>query len=152
MYALIENGSVKQYPYGLGDVKQANPNTSFPRIVDDATMAEFGALRVYFSERPEPTVEQVLEEGTPAFDAAAQQWKQTWRVRALTAEELQAKQDATAADVRFERNRRLAVSDWTQVLDAPVDQTAWAAHRQALRDVTSQAGFPFSVQWPAEPA
>ena len=56
-----------------------------------------------------------------------------------------------AKAVREDRNKRLSESDWTQVLDAPVDQTAWAAYRQALRDVTAQAGFPWDIEWPVKP-
>jgi hypothetical protein len=60
-----------------------------------------------------------------------------------------AQKDAEQAKaVRADRNKRLADSDWTQVADAPVDKAAWAAHRQALRDVTAQEGFPWNVQWP----
>jgi len=57
----------------------------------------------------------------------------------------------TAEEVRAERDRLLAASDWTQVLDAPVDQAAWAAYRQALRDVPQQEGFPHDVAWPVKP-
>ena len=56
-----------------------------------------------------------------------------------------------AKAVREDRNKRLSESDWTQVLDAPVDQTAWAAYRQALRDVTAQEGFPWAIEWPVKP-
>lgn len=49
------------------------------------------------------------------------------------------------------RNKLLFASDWTQLSDAPVDQTAWAAYRQALRDITSQEGFPANVVWPTKP-
>jgi len=60
-----------------------------------------------------------------------------------------AQKDAEQAKaVRDDRNKRLADCDWTQVADAPVDKAAWAAHRQALRDVTAQEGFPWNVQWP----
>lgn len=63
-----------------------------------------------------------------------------------------AQKDAEQAKaVRADRNKRLADSDWTQVADAPVDKAAWAAHRQALRDVTAQEGFPWNVQWPEQP-
>lgn len=31
------------------------------------------------------------------------------------------------------------------------NKTAWAAYRQALRDILSQAGFPWDIQWPVEP-
>jgi hypothetical protein len=53
--------------------------------------------------------------------------------------------------VRDTRNQKLKDTDWTQVDDAPVDKAAWAAYRQELRDITSQAGFPWEVQWPAQP-
>lgn len=36
--------------------------------------------------------------------------------------------------MRLRRNELLAASDWTQTVDAPVNKTAWAAYRQALRD------------------
>lgn len=53
-------------------------------------------------------------------------------------------------EVRALRNALLSASDWTQVADAPVDQAAWATYRQALRDITSQEGFPHSVVWPTK--
>lgn len=57
----------------------------------------------------------------------------------------------TAEQIRVKRNQLLAASDWTQVIDAPVDQAAWAVYRQALRDITGQAGFPTTIDWPVEP-
>jgi hypothetical protein len=56
-----------------------------------------------------------------------------------------------AKSVRDTRNQKLKDTDWTQVADAPVNKAAWATHRQALRDITSQAGFPWTVNWPAQP-
>lgn len=38
------------------------------------------------------------------------------------------------AAMRVWREGLLMRSDWTQVVDAPVDRAAWAAYRQALRD------------------
>jgi len=58
---------------------------------------------------------------------------------------------ALAAEARTKRNAILTQSDWTQVADAPVDQTAWATYRQALRDITIQAGFPENIDWPVSP-
>lgn len=57
----------------------------------------------------------------------------------------------SVADVRSLRNKLLSSSDWTQVSDAPVDRDAWAAYRQALRDITKQQGFPNEVVWPEPP-
>lgn len=59
-----------------------------------------------------------------------------------------------AERMRSERNRRLAQSDWTQVPDAPLtdtQRTAWAAYRQALRDMPQQVGFPADATWPQSP-
>jgi len=53
--------------------------------------------------------------------------------------------------VRAERNALLAACDWTQLPDAPVDSAEWATHRQALRDITTQAD-PFNIEWPVEPS
>lgn len=54
------------------------------------------------------------------------------------------------ADVRAQRNVKLAACDWTQLPDAPVNKEAWAVYRQQLRDITSQAD-PFEIVWPTEP-
>jgi hypothetical protein len=59
--------------------------------------------------------------------------------------------DRAAAEIRTERDAKLTESDWTQVADAPVDQAAWATYRQALRDISAQAGFPATVVWPTQP-
>lgn len=58
---------------------------------------------------------------------------------------------SAASEARAKRNALLAASDWTQVADSPVDQAAWAVYRQALRDITSQSGFPLEITWPAQP-
>ena len=57
----------------------------------------------------------------------------------------------TADQARQQRNTLLAACDWTQVADAPVDQSVWAIYRQALRDITVQSGFPTAIIWPAKP-
>lgn len=59
--------------------------------------------------------------------------------------------DRAAAEIRTERDAKLTQSDWTQVIDAPIDQAAWATYRQALRDIPSQTGFPNEITWPTEP-
>ena len=56
-----------------------------------------------------------------------------------------------AVVARDKRDDLLSSSDWTQIADAPVDQSAWATYRQALRDVPAQSGFPQNVTWPTKP-
>ena len=149
MHALIENGAVAQYPYGLGQLKAANPLTSFPAQANDEMLASYGVQRVFFSTPPAITDTQVLEEGTPVF--ADDRWTQTFAVRDMSAEEVASRNDAQAAQVRAERNSKLSASDWTQLADSTADKAAWATYRQALRDITAQAGFPWTIDWPAQP-
>ena len=59
---------------------------------------------------------------------------------------------AWVSEVRAERNARIAYTDWTQLPDVPEEtSTKWAEYRKALRDVTSQEGFPYEIEWPVEP-
>jgi len=53
--------------------------------------------------------------------------------------------------VRGLRDSLLISSDWTQVMDAPVDQVAWATYRSLLRAVPQQSGFPHDITWPTKP-
>ena len=63
-----------------------------------------------------------------------------------------AQKDAEQAkNVRATRDAKLSECDWTQVADAPVDKAVWATYRQALRDITAQSGFPWTVEWPDAP-
>ena len=56
-----------------------------------------------------------------------------------------------AKSVRQQRGEKLKDSDWTQLADSTANKTAWATYRQALRDVTQQSGFPWTITWPAQP-
>ena len=53
--------------------------------------------------------------------------------------------------VRNWRNAELVKSDWTQVIDAPVDQAAWATYRQTLRDLPASNTKPNLIELPVAP-
>lgn len=67
--------------------------------------------------------------------------------------------EQTAAEtvrVRNIRNSMLADTDWVELPSAssrltPEKLTEYLNYRQALRDVTSQEGFPLNVVWPTLP-
>jgi hypothetical protein len=65
--------------------------------------------------------------------------------------QLAATKEALSASVRIERNAKLAASDWTQISDSTADKATWATYRQELRDISAQAGFPWTVVWPTQP-
>ena len=59
-----------------------------------------------------------------------------------------------AEAVRAERDARMAACDYLMMPDYPLAEekrAAWAAYRQALRDLSGQAGFPQEVIWPDAP-
>jgi len=60
-----------------------------------------------------------------------------------------------AANVRAERDRKLAACDWTVLTDSPLTtakKTEWKTYRTALRDITAAEGFPHTMEWPTEPS
>lgn len=59
--------------------------------------------------------------------------------------------DEAAAIVRTHRNTLLAACDYTQLPDVMVDREAWGQYRNALRNISEQPGFPFSIAWPTKP-
>lgn len=64
------------------------------------------------------------------------------------------KDAAQAESVRNQRDQLLKDTDWRVIkaLESNIPQDFdWAAYRQALRDIPSQAGFPWDIQWPTQP-
>lgn len=61
-----------------------------------------------------------------------------------------AKDAEQAKNVRAQRDELLSTTDWRFRTDMNPSQ-AWKDYCQALRDVPSQAGFPWSVTWPEKP-
>lgn len=144
LIAKIENNVVTE----VADYRAMFPGTSFPPNGPDADfLAENGCMGVTVF-KPHDRATQKLVPAAPYVEGNT---VYTVAVEAKTQAELDADAASLAAQVRTERNRRLAATDWTQLADAPVDAAAWGAYRQALRDVTDQAEFPGAVVWPAEP-
>ena len=55
-------------------------------------------------------------------------------------------------EVREERNKKLAETDWTQSRDVTLsNDSAWQTYRQALRDITDSATSLDDVSWPTKP-
>lgn len=142
------NTETNEYPVYEGDLRLRFPNASLPKPLTSPPAPYVGVHEV---EQPEPDLqtERVVEISPSQVDGV---WKRQWKIEPLTDAEQQARKEYIASAIRNERNLYLSASDWTQVADAPVDKAAWATYRQALRDVTAQAGFPNEVTWPTKPA
>ena len=53
--------------------------------------------------------------------------------------------------IRMWRNTELSQTDWTQLVDSPVDKSAWAEYRQALRDLPSSNEDVTKIDLPIKP-
>ena len=146
MYRIKSNGRVESQ----GSIRKMFPNVSLPRVWDESVLAYLGVDPVF--ESPTPTTTRYQTAFKDGLEQDAQgRWLWKWTVSEMDDEAKASLDEGQAKSVRTDRDKRLADSDWTQVADAPVDQTAWATYRQALRDVPTQAGFPWDVAWPTKP-
>ena len=108
-----------------------------------------GADPVLEGPQAQPTRCQVaFRNGVEQIDG---KWYTKYSVADMDADAIAATDAAQAKSVRDERNTKLAECDWTQLPDAPADKAAWATYRQALRDITAQEGFPWTIDWPVNP-
>ena len=65
------------------------------------------------------------------------------------------KPENAAARAREDRDILLSKTDYLMLPDYPIsdeDREAVAAYRQALRDISSQKGWPSNIEWPKKPA
>lgn len=87
-YALVHKGKVVKYPYTYTQLRQDNPQVSFPRNPDASLLAEYGVLVVEPASPPEPsdTVTKNVVEATPTLVNGV--WTQTWREVEASPEEV----------------------------------------------------------------
>lgn len=143
--AIINNGQV----VNVGDYRALFPQTSFPASgPGDEFLENNNAVRVT-AWLPHDAQTSKLQSCAPYIQDGI---VYTVEVVAITADDIAARNQSLAAEVRKRRNDLLASSDWTQTLDSPVDQRSeWQTYRQELRDIPQQTGFPTNVIWPSEP-
>lgn len=128
------------------------PNTGFPVQLTEAIINDFGGDVVFEGPQASPTRYQV------AFRDGVEQVNGKWFTKYSVSDMDQEAKDALntqqANSQRAYRNTLLAECDWTQLQDAPLgleQKAAWSVYRQALRDISTQADFPWDVQWPMKP-
>ena len=75
----------------------------------------------------------------------------TYSVVPLTEEEIPVVEERLTYLIRRDRNNRLTETDYMMLSDTPSPTQTWLDYRQALRDITEQAGFPQNFTWPEKP-
>ena len=154
MYVFAPNQTVEIFPYSIGNLRRDNPNTSFPRNPSDELLAQWNVF-------------PVVKQDPPAFSAATQdlnqanpiltndQWLQTWSVTAASSDEIAQRTTDQKVEVRAQRDRLIAETDWIVVMAKETGTNIPAAmktYRQALRDLPLADGFPHTMTWPTKPS
>lgn len=75
-YARIANGAVAEFPYSASKLRIDNPGTSFPDIIPDERLADYGVLPVQPTAPPAVPLEKNLVESVPTYagGVCTQQW------------------------------------------------------------------------------
>jgi hypothetical protein len=160
MYRVRSNGNV----VSQGEVRKLFPNVSLPRVWSADVCNQLGIDPIFESPTPTTTRYQIAHKNGVEFKN--NKWMWAWTIgpvftdneEATAAEQesayIQRIDDEQATRVRADRDKRLAETDWTQLIDSPFSNDTngvWQAYRQALRDVPAQEGFPWDVTWPEVP-
>lgn len=141
MYLKLTNGQPEIY--STEQLRRDNPQVSFPSEKTDALLAEYGVYP--YTRATQPDVDwltSTVVDGNFEQDTDGK-WVQPCIVEKLPL--TNAKQN-----VRSQRDSLLQQTDWMALSDV-VMPPAMVSYRQALRDITSQAGFPYNVVWPTKP-
>lgn len=147
-YIKITNGT--QEAYSIGKLRRDNKNISFPKVIPDSILSDYGVYSVVTAERPDFNVDTQNGSINSQATLIDGQWTYEWTVTDKSAEELQAVSDRNAASARAKRDALLAETDWWALSDNTMTQ-AQTDYRQALRDITAQDGFPNDITWPEKP-
>ena len=145
-YCLVENGAIVDGPRGL---PKSWRNVSGLNLMDPANLLKLGWLPCRIDEGTGGD-----KMGGSKFLINATEVVEVKQWAPFSDADKQEIERQAAENIRSERNAKLTASDWTQLDDTPLNGTAksaWATYRQGLRDITTQAGFPFSVTWPDLP-
>jgi hypothetical protein len=146
---LNKDGEVDRYPYTLTDLKYENKHISFPDVIDESVVDMFNVRPVTLTEPPEINhTQNLIRSAAPDKKG---QWFETWTIENATPGQIKERTNTKVNEIRVKRNQLLLESDWTQCIDSPVNQEAWANYRQLLRNIPQQEGFPWDISWPEKP-
>ena len=154
-----------------GEIRRSMPNTSLPRVWTAAICDSLGIDPVLAAPAPEASGEYKVVSRNGVTQDANGNWVEAYVERDMFAdyvdedgvtvtkasqeEAYTARKDAEAATAaRAERDKLIASCDWMAIKAFEAGTgvaTEWATYRQALRDVSAQAGFPNDITWPTQP-
>jgi hypothetical protein len=152
MYLKV-SGSIITYPYSVQNLKNENPNTSFPTIIADSLLESFNIYKVETKNSGYDSDDSKdVTEVTPTLSGSV--YVQTYTISDADTETINKRREIKWSEVRSGRDSLLSESDWTQFNDSPISGstlTDWQTYRQSLRDITNQSD-PYDITWPNIPS
>lgn len=144
MHLKLTNGTPAKYT--LGQLRRDNPQTSFPKLIPDDLLASYDVYPYTRPAVPEyDSLSHRLTDG--AFEQVEGAWSLPYVVEQLP-------QEQAERNIRSRRDGLLQQTDWIVIKSYERGENIpaqWELYRQALRDITAQSGFPYSVKWPIKP-
>ena len=151
-YVKVTNGQVDTFPYSIGNLRNDNPNTSFPRRIPDAVLADYGVYPVTVADAPSYTerTESLTRNSTPTL--VNNVWTLGWTKANKSAAETTKYDENVASENRSKRNQLLADTDHYGLSDMTMS-SEMSTYRQDLRDITTHANWPnlSDSDWPTKP-
>ena len=141
---LIKLTEGRSREYTFGQLKRDNPNVSFPSDISEEILAEYGVYKVAMV--PAPDADSKTHRVVSRFELVGEVWTQAWSIEELPI-------DSAEANVRAVRNSLLNKTDWIVLRSQEQGGSIpdeWQNYRQALRDISLQPDFPYSVNWPLD--
>jgi len=152
MYLKV-SGSTITYPYSVQNLKNENPNISFPTIISDSLLESFNIYQVEMKNSGYDSDDtKDVTEVTPTLSGSI--YIQTYTISDADTETINKRREIKWSEVRSGRDSLLSESDWTQFNDSPISGstlTDWQTYRQSLRDITNQSD-PYDITWPSIPS
>lgn len=148
MYVLVgDNNTAEKYPFTVQELRRRHRNVSFPVPIPEETLNSFGVYSVATTPRPlfdsltstMRTIAVCNDEGV---------WEQAHTVVRLSEEQTKENVKSRARDELAETNDDLMFY-LEQNLPIPEDLVAF---RNYMREIESQEGYPYDLDWPTKPS
>ena len=142
MFVKTKNDKVSKFPYTIGELCRENSNTSFPKVIPENTLQEYGVYKVT------PTIPPTFNNRTHSLSQSVKNvdgtWQQAWTIKKVP-------EDRANSSQRAHRNQLLAQTDYFALTDVTMN-AEMTSYRQALRDITDHEDWPYIEDaWPTKP-
>lgn len=160
MYVKAAGSTVLIYPYSEADLRSDNPQTSFPPVLSEQLLANYGMYHVINQPQPEydPATQYVETMNKPVLIDDV--WVLQKVVVDMTPAQIQARDDRLKGDNKKQAEQLLDETDWTTIPDVSdptvsepylANSAEFASYRNQIRKIAVNPPVVVEV-WPVEPS